>query len=263
MPCCEAGPTRPMPFLRYANSRACLRPLFDEEDRPGCNLHRRLAGGDGQLSLAAVHRRGAFTLIELLLTIAVLGIIAAAIIPSLSADIPARLTSAAQIVSSDLEYARALAVSNNSKYLLTFDTNENFYYLRHSGTNAVLNTLPESPFRHPFDTADTQTTDLTQLPLPAPGVELVAVVRLQSGGQLTTDIEFTPQGATTSIYPTELWLACSRGSTRRFISISVNPLTGLAQIGSLQAELPAAVQSLVPWGASGGAPKAGKTKKGP
>src|SRR5262245_20554250 len=91
-------------------------------------------------------RRCALTLIELLLTIAILGILAAILIPQLTGDLPERLNAGSQIVSTDLDYARSLAVSNNTSYRLTFDPANNLYYLRHSGTNAALNTLPRSPF---------------------------------------------------------------------------------------------------------------------
>ena len=262
MPCCEAGRIRPMPHLHYANARLQFRPLRSRDFGSRNRRQSWPAGEPQSLASSTKAARRALTLIEMLLTIAVLGIIAAAIIPSLSGDIPSRLSAAAQIVGSDLEYARALAVSNNSKYQITFNTSDDFYYLHHSGTNAILNTLPPSPFRNEFDTADTQTTDMTQLPVPPPGVELVAAVRAQAGGQLATEIEFTPQGATTSVYQTDIWLACSRGNTRRFIAVSINPFTGLAQLGSVQAALPPAVQSLVPGAMSGGALKPGKRKKG-
>src|SRR5687768_9519392 len=158
MPCFAAEPIRPMPFLHCDNTISHTIPGTPGKD--GSFHCKMLPAGAHPLPASSPGRfRAALTLIELLLTIAVLGIIAAAIIPSLSADIPARLTSAAQVVSSDLEYARSLAVSNNSKYQITFNTGDNYYYLRHSGTNTVLNTLPASPFLNQFDTADTQTTD--------------------------------------------------------------------------------------------------------
>src|SRR3954469_13332677 len=86
------------------------------------------------------------TLVELLLTIAVLGILAAILIPQLTGDLPERLTAGAQAVAADLDYARSLAVANNSPYSITFDPANNLYYLRHSGANAQFNTLPRSPF---------------------------------------------------------------------------------------------------------------------
>src|SRR5437762_3165015 len=85
------------------------------------------------------------TLIELLLTLAVLGILAAILIPQLSGDLPERLSAAAQVVSADLDYARSLAVANNTSYTITFDPGSNRYYLRHSGPNPQFNTLPASP----------------------------------------------------------------------------------------------------------------------
>jgi len=189
-----------------------------------------------------------FTLLELLLTIAVIGILAAALIPQLTSDLPERLTYGAQVVASDLDYARALAVANNSKYRVSFDTSNNRYYLKHSGTDTTLNTLPASPFRQTTDASDTQTTDLAKLPLPEPHVQLAVVVRMQSNGQSTTEVEFTPQGGTTAAYQTVVWLTCGSGSNQRYISVTVNPTTGLTEIGPLAGALPSNIASLVAGG---------------
>jgi prepilin-type N-terminal cleavage/methylation domain-containing protein len=190
-----------------------------------------------------VPRRG-LTLIELLLTIAILGILAAAVIPQLTSDLPERLEAAAQVVAMDLEYVRSLAVSNNTKYRVTFEPAQNRYYLEHSGTNSLFNVLPQSPFRQTGDGADKRTTDLSALPMPAPTVRLVAVVKMQSGGQSAANLEFTPLGGTTAAYEHDLWLACGSGTSERFISISVNPVTGLVQIGPLQSALPSVAASI-------------------
>ncbi len=195
--------------------------------------------------------RGGLTLVEILLTIAILGIIAAVVLPQLTSDIPERLTAAAQVVISDLEYARSLAVANNSKYKITFDPGQNRYYLQHSGTNAVLTTLPYSPFRLASDSADRQTTDLGRLPLPAPTVRLVAAARMQSGGQTTPDIEFTSLGNTTSTYETQIWLACGSGNNQRFLPVLVNPVTGLVTTGTLTTTLPSAIATIASMNAGG------------
>jgi prepilin-type N-terminal cleavage/methylation domain-containing protein len=206
-------------------------------------FHRRDASTTSATSRRAA-RRG-LTLIELLLTIAVLGILAAAVIPQLTSDLPQRLDAAAQVVAADLDYARALAVANNSTYQTTFQPPQNSYHLRHSGPNPLLHTLPRSPFRQNDDPPDQQTTDLSDLPLPDPGVRLVGVFVMQGAGQAATSVEFTALGDTTSKYETVVWLACGQGASQRFISVHVNPITGLTEIGPLQAALPAAVAALV------------------
>src|SRR6187551_2108184 len=127
---------------------------------------RRLAG--------RAFRTAGLTLIEMLLTIAVLGILAAVLIPQISSDIPERLEAAAQVVAADIDYARALAVGNDSLYRITFEPNANRYILRHSGSQTTLNVLPRSPFRDSNDAADQQTTNLSDLPLPKPAVRLAA-----------------------------------------------------------------------------------------
>jgi Tfp pilus assembly protein FimT len=182
----------------------------------------------------------------MLLTIAVLAILAAVLIPQISSDIPERLDAGAQVVASDLDYARSLAVANDSKYRITFEPGSNRYVLRHSGPpeKSALNTLPRSPFREGGDAADQQTTNLSELPLPKPVVRLAAIVRMQSGGQAATDIEFTSLGATTTTQETVVWLACGAGNVRRYISIHVNPVTGLAEIGPLTAGLPATIATI-------------------
>jgi prepilin-type N-terminal cleavage/methylation domain-containing protein len=188
-------------------------------------------------------RRG-LTLIEIMLTLVILGVLAAILLPQLTSNLPERLQAAAQVVSSDLDYARALAVTNNSKYRITFQPAQNRYTLQHSGADAQLNTLPRSPFRQNDDTPDRQTTDLSELPLPKPGVRLVAIVRTQGGGIAAGDIEFTALGATTSPSETVLWLACGSGSSERFISVHVDPVTGQVSVGPLRAELPAIVNTI-------------------
>ena len=184
------------------------------------------------------------TLIELLLTLAVLSILAAILIPQLSGDLPERLAAAAQILSADLDYARSLAVTNNTSYKVTFDVAGNKYDLRHSGTNSLFNTLPGSPFRQSNDPADKQTTNLSQLPLPAPGVRLAAVVQTTGGVQSTTTLEFNSLGGTTCASQTIVWLSCGTGNLKRYISVYVDPITGLVTIGPTVTALPSAVNTV-------------------
>src|SRR4029453_2000583 len=130
------------------------------------------------------------SLIELLITLAIISILAAMLIPRMGQEVPDQLLAVSEIVSADLEYARSLAVVNDSKYQITFSPAQSRYVLRHSGTNTLLNALPASPFRETTDPPDQQTTNFADLPLSQPPVQLHSV--LGSGSTLTSvaDVEF-------------------------------------------------------------------------
>jgi Tfp pilus assembly protein FimT len=174
-----------------------------------------------------------------------MSILAAILIPQLSGDLPERLNAGAQVVVADLDYARSLAVANNTSYLLTFDVTNNKYDLRHSGTNTLFNTLPRSPFRQSNDPVDKQTTLLSQLPLPSPGVKLTGVLQMIGTPQSATTIEFNSLGGTTCASQSVIWLSCGMGNLRRYCSILIDPVTGLVSIGPTVTALPSAVSTVV------------------
>jgi hypothetical protein len=45
-------------------------------------------------------------------------------------------------------------------------------------------------------------------------------------------------GATTQTQPTVVWLSAATGAAARYISVSINPATGLATVGGFQAAAP-------------------------
>ncbi|MGY8771457.1 MAG: pilus assembly FimT family protein [Pirellulales bacterium] len=96
----------------------------------------------------------AFTLIEILIVVAIMGVVAALIIPQMSPSINEQIRSSAYLLVSDLDYARSLAISEGSTYKVEFDASENRYILSNSGTNSDLDTLPSAPFRNPNDPFD-------------------------------------------------------------------------------------------------------------
>ncbi|MFZ5828700.1 MAG: pilus assembly FimT family protein [Planctomycetota bacterium] len=188
--------------------------------------------------MKSASNRCGMTLIELLVVIAVLGILAAALIPSGSSGAHEQLRAAAQILVSDLAYARSLAVGSNSKYKVTFDFVKNQYILEHSGSNPALERLPNSPFRHPDDPDHQYIVRLEELARGGSRVRLAAVGRGASGEQPATRVEFDAYGATTSATPTVIWLAVGAGGDRNYIAVQVNPVTGLAVAGEITAAKP-------------------------
>ena len=116
---------------------------------------------------------------------------------------------------------------------------------RHTGTSPQFNTLPASPYRQTSDPPDRQTTNLAQLPLPEPGVRLVVAAQMLGAGQATTTLEFNSLGGTTSTYQTVIWLSCGGGLVKRYISVQVDPVTGMVTIGPTVTALPTSISSLV------------------
>lgn len=185
--------------------------------------------------------RTAFSLIELLIVIAILGILLAAASPYLTTSVLAQLQMAADVVAGDLEYARGLAVANNSSYRITLSSSTNTYTLQHSGVVTALDRLPPSPFYKMSADGKQQTADLSALPMVAGAVKLAAAMKNPAAPASVTDVEFGPLGGTTRVEATQIWL-CSQGTgTSLFISITVNPTTGLVDVGEVQSATPSGI----------------------
>jgi len=179
--------------------------------------------------------RTGFTLVETMIVVVILAILAALAMPSFGSGVAAQLEATAQIVTADLAQIRQLAVANNSKYRLTFETSENRFYWEHTGTNAALSVLPPTIYRNAANTTTRQYVDLDELPQMGPGVFL-SHVQIQTGTPTNvTTLEFGPLGSTTQAADTLIWLSCGAGAERRYLTVRVNAVTGLAIIGTLDA----------------------------
>jgi prepilin-type N-terminal cleavage/methylation domain-containing protein len=172
-----------------------------------------------------------FTLLELLLVIAIMAILAAVVLPGSQSSPHEQLRAVAQIVATDFAYARSLGVANDSSYQITFDFTKNRYVMKHSGGKTSLNTLPTTPFSSPTDTSDTHLVDLDDLPRVGPAVRLAAVATSGSTMQKTDNVEFGPLGQTTSAETTIVWLAAGEGNKTLYIALEIQPVTGLVEIG--------------------------------
>jgi prepilin-type N-terminal cleavage/methylation domain-containing protein len=79
-------------------------------------------------SVAEVKRRAGFTFAELMIAIAILGIVAAIAIPQLSEYLPrSRVNGAARELFTELQVSKMRAISENNNYVITFNTSNNTF----------------------------------------------------------------------------------------------------------------------------------------
>jgi len=182
--------------------------------------------------------RPAFSLVELIMVILVMGIVTAVVLPQLEPTIADQLASAAYVVAADLDYARSLAVANNSEYRVRFVMAENRFTLSHMGTNTLLDALPDTPFRDPSEAPDSQTTWLDELPATGVRPRLLGVIHGGATESGQADVEFLPLGGTRSSQAVNIILAAGMSTSARFIPVIVHPVTGLAEVGELSAQRP-------------------------
>lgn len=165
------------------------------------------------------------------MVVSIMGILAALAIPSLNPSLRDELEGAARVVANDLNYGANLAVSNNSHYRFTFDVAENRYILEHGGADASLNALPRTPFRSTGDPPNQHVFDLDDLPRLGTGVRLAAVGTAAATPQRVTQLTFDPLAASTPAAGTVIWLAAGSAPQERYITVRVDPVTGLTWIG--------------------------------
>ncbi len=182
--------------------------------------------------------RSAFSLLELLIVVTLLSIMAAVIVPSTAPSIDTQLLSAAEIVAGDLTYGRSLAVLNNDTYQFLFDVADNQYTLEYSGSNSALGALPPNPFHASQDSATQFVVRLAKLPHIGAAVSLYDVQELTPSPVEVTSVQFGPLGSTTQSPQTVVWLTAATGSAKRFLSLTINPATGLSTVGTIQASAP-------------------------
>lgn len=181
----------------------------------------------------------AFTLVELLIVIVLVGVMASLAIVASSSTATEHLRWAAKVVAAELDYARGLAIGTNSQYRVEFDVAGNRLMLRHSGADSTLDALPQTPFRRSDDPPDRQYLRLDELPGLATPVRLLGAQTKVAIAPQVGFMEFGPYGETAHHSDTIIWLTHGRGEAQRYIPVAVDHLTGLASVGDIQAAPPA------------------------
>jgi prepilin-type N-terminal cleavage/methylation domain-containing protein len=176
-------------------------------------------------------RAAAFSLLEVIIAMAILGILTSLAIPYLQSSQATRLELAAEILAADLDYARELAVANNTSYTYTFSTSPGAWVLTHSGSAAVHNILPKTGYGSPTDPPESQTTELAAMPECRSLTLHGAFAVHGSTRTATTTISYSPLGALSGGVPIEIWLASVEPTVSWYVAVTADPITGLATVG--------------------------------
>jgi prepilin-type N-terminal cleavage/methylation domain-containing protein len=70
------------------------------------------------------HAKRAFTLVEILMVVVILGIVAAVIVPQIGQRDDIKLASAARVIIADLSYAQSRAISSQHKHYVLLETTQ-------------------------------------------------------------------------------------------------------------------------------------------
>jgi type II secretion system protein H len=178
--------------------------------------------------------RGAFTLIELLIVITIVGIMASVIIPDMSATAGAvSLEAVARSVASDLRLARQAAIQYRTPVVVTFNPGNNSYQIApSSGGNA--NNLASLLAPGTTNTI----VDLNKF-----GAGRWKQSRVQLGGAalkntkaLVSNLTFEPAGGSgpARTQDTVIWLTADSGTARRCVCLTVSWITGHVTVGDVQ-----------------------------
>ncbi len=81
--------------------------------------------------------RHGFTMIEMVVVMAILAIAAAIVVPMMSSAGTMQLRSAVNMVAADLEYAKSMSISRGQKYSVVFDKTAEAYWIIDDGGNTI------------------------------------------------------------------------------------------------------------------------------
>ncbi|MGB9689948.1 GspH/FimT family pseudopilin [Thermogutta sp.] len=184
--------------------------------------------------------RDGVTLLELMIVILLMAIIAGLALPGSQPTVHEQLRAAANIVASELELARSLAVSYNSNYTVFIDDVTNGLALRHTGVNAVLNSLPRELITTESSNETVRIVNLTKFRDTIGDVRIAATAELGAVMRAEKKIEFGPEGMPTSGLGFIIWLKVGREASTRYVTVIVDGETGKVTRGPLDSAPPPA-----------------------
>jgi len=79
----------------------------------------------------------AFTIIEILIVVALLAIAGMMVVPMMSSAASIQIDSAANMIAADLEYAKSMAISRGQKFSVVFDKTAETYQIKDQNGNVI------------------------------------------------------------------------------------------------------------------------------
>ena len=149
-----------------------------------------------------------FTLVELLIVVVIIGIAAMISIPIMSSGGNMQLSSAANMIVADLEYAKSIAITRQEEFTVFFDSNNDSYEVQDANGVVILHPVSKRPYRIDFPTS--QRMSLVGIDVPSFTVTFDSLGSPSSGGVVG------------------LSLKGSGGGT--IIQVIVEPVTGFVSI---------------------------------
>ncbi|RKY10372.1 MAG: hypothetical protein DRP65_06730 [Planctomycetota bacterium] len=96
-------------------------------------------------------QKNAFTLIELIVVMVIIGIAALLAVPMIGSAADVQLRSAANMLAADLDYAKSMAIATQQNYSVVFDPDNDFYEVHDAGGTVIDHPIkPGSDFKVDF-----------------------------------------------------------------------------------------------------------------
>lgn len=165
-------------------------------------------------------KKEAFTIVELIVVVVILGIAALLAVPMISSAADVQVRSAANMIAADLEYAKSMAISTQQNHSVVFDSANESYHLQDASAN---------PIEHPMKAGSDFVVNL-QSDSRLSRVD-IASADFEPGSQsaVTFDYLGSPYSGTTTANPLNSGqILLQAGSFS--LTVAVEPMTGYVTV---------------------------------